>query len=280
MDIFAGARTPHPCGVAPLIRRQKTAVDGYGLAIDERGGLGAEPQHGPGNLVRLAYTAHGVGAIHLLHQGVRIRRLMHQVGDDWRVDCARADRIDTDAARGVDESCGFREPDDRVLGRAVQGAALGTHQPGRGCGVDNCPSPAALHRGHLVLHAQPDPSDIHVDQPIEDLDGVVEGRSLGPGEASIVECAVKSTERGQCLVHHVDNRVFVRDISTDERRRASEPFDRADRLPPPNGLNVDDDDPRAGRGEGERSSAPDARAGAGNKRDLVREQVPVNRIVE
>ena len=110
------------------------AVDDEGVADRERGFVGAQPQHGGGDLVDGAHAADWFLVDERRASGRRRRR---RVVDHVGVDDAGADGVDADAGRGVVERGALGEADDAELRGAVGGTAGEALDAGAGGGVDD-----------------------------------------------------------------------------------------------------------------------------------------------
>src|SRR4051812_10671299 len=101
--------------------RGLAAVDDHGVADRERGLLGAQPDHGGGDLLRAPHAADGLLGD---DRGAAFVGVAGEAAHHLGVDDAGADRVDADALGGVVERGGLRQADQAVLGRGVGGLAL------------------------------------------------------------------------------------------------------------------------------------------------------------
>ncbi len=108
----------------------------------------------------------------------------------------RADRVDPDAERRALDRHRLGELVHTALGRPVDGAAP-AHEPGDGSGVQDDPAVALLlELDHGVLAAEEHAAQVHGDEPVEVVDGVLFEAHAEPGrrDADVVEEDVEASE--------------------------------------------------------------------------------------
>src|SRR6478735_4257428 len=243
------------------------AVDDEGGAGGEGGVVGAQPQHGGGDLLWLAETADGfVGDESFAPAGSAVAEAEDHLG----VDDAGAQSIDTDACGGVVEGRGASEADDAVFGGGVGSLAFESLDPGAGGDVDD--RPAAVLPEHLA-DLRPGAQERTGEADAEDAVPVVLG-GVGRGldgllNAGVVERGVQAPETLDGLVDSGLDVFLTGDVTGQGEGFPSVRLEEAGSLPQALGGPVDEGDLRAGAGEGQGGGAADAGGCARDERALA-----------
>ncbi len=156
----------------------------------------------------------------------------------------RADRVHPDAERGALDRHRPGELVHATLGRAVDGAAP-SDEPGDRPGVEDHAAVALLlELDDGVLAAEEHAAQVHRDEPVEVVDGVVLEGHPEPGrrDADVVEQDVESPEVLDGRGDHVGDLRVLRDVTLDRDRGATGCFDLTDGLLRPVEVDVGDDD--------------------------------------
>src|SRR3989441_2155740 len=89
-----------------------------------------------------------------------------RVGAQARLDRARTDRVDRDAARRVRDGQLPRQADHAVLGRGARRAPAGADESRDRGDIDDTPGPAREHRGERSLAAEEAPGEVDADDAL------------------------------------------------------------------------------------------------------------------
>ena len=178
----------------------------------------------------------------------------------------RADRVHPDAERRALDRHRFRELVHTTLGRAVHRAAP-THESGDGAGVDDRATVTLLlELDDRVLAPEEHAAEVHRDQAVEVVDGVLLEAHPEPRrrDADVVEEDVESAELLDRGGDHAGDLLVLGDVALDLDGDAARRLDLADGLLRPVAAEIGDDHLGAFLGEAQRGRAPDAGAGPGD----------------
>jgi hypothetical protein len=180
------------------VRPPEFAIDGEGVADDERCRVAAQPDDGLGDLLGAAQSSERDGP---RHHPLDLRVAAHEPFQHRRPGAAGADRVHPDALPGVLERGRPGQPHHPVLARDVRGEASEADEPGAG--------------GH-VLQAQEHAGEVQRDGPVPVVERVIGGRRARTGRARVVERAVEVPPTGNRLVDHRLDLVGPGDVGMDE----------------------------------------------------------------
>src|SRR5438093_10607945 len=204
--------------------RGVTAIHREGLAGDERGTLGAEPDDGARDLSRLPDASDGMGRYqHLLYF-----RRGREPTKHWCLDRCGSDGIHSNVVLGVFERDGLRQPDDGVLAGGVDRCLRKADQSCDGGIVDDCAAAGLQHRWNLVLQRQPHALDVNVHDLIVSVFGLIGQRSQRLLDPVVVERTIEPAEGRQRPFDHRSDVALLRDVGSDEDRLAAGGFDSSD----------------------------------------------------
>src|SRR5258705_2708671 len=161
-----------------MLGRGAPAVDRVVRARDVARFIRGQARHDGGDLGCLSEAARGNPLDELVLGRWRIAgtAALDDGGEDAAVDQAGPDAIDADAGAGAFPRRGFRQPDHRVLARAVYRDLRRSQQARDRGGVDDAALVLLEHHRQHVLHAQEHADDVDVEHPAKTLQRIFDDR--------------------------------------------------------------------------------------------------------